>query len=143
MITNTSVTLYNSYYNKETQLNEWRRTLISLANWQGSHKSSVSDKGLNNNDYANIYIPLTSNFIDKTYINPKEYARLSKDLVDHYFTFSIGDKIVKGSIEFEVTGVKPNTIAYLEQVYDDVLTIMSVNKHDYVKSMAHYHIGAQ
>lgn len=145
MIKNSDLTLYNIYYNRETGLTEYHRTIIRGVQWQGARKSQVSDKGLRNADFANIYIPLTADFNYKTYISPKKYAKLHPNVVKKYFTFQSNDKVVKDIIHFEVTGEKGHSLKDLEQNYDDVLTIMSVITWDKISSplMAHYHIGAQ
>lgn len=144
MITNTGITIYNKYYNRDTMLEEWHRTQISVANWQGETAISVGDKGLNSDNTANIYIPMDANFGGKTYVGPKAYANLSHDELSKHFTFSPDDKIVKGLIDFEVTGLKPNNIAGLESRFDDVLNVISVHVWDQGSiSMRHYKVVAK
>ncbi len=144
MLTNTPITLYNKYYNRNTGLDEWHRTYISIANWQGEIGVSVGDKGLNSADTANIYIPMDANFEGKTYVGPKTYANLSPDKLENHFTFSPDDKIVKGIINFEITGTRPNTIAGLEDRFDDVLNIIGVSVWDQGSlSMQHYKVVAE
>ncbi len=41
MITNADLTLYNTYYNRETGLTEYHRTVIRGVNWQGAQKSDM------------------------------------------------------------------------------------------------------
>lgn len=145
MITNSDITIYNAYYNKERGITEYNRTVIRGVNWQGSKKSTVSDKGIKNADYANIFIPMSADFDGKTYIGPRQYNQLSPEVVRNYFTFQTNDKIVNGMITFDVTGEKGKMLKDLEHNFDDVLTIMSVVKWDKNVStfLAHYHIGAQ
>lgn len=145
MITNADLTLYNAYYNRETGMTEYHRTVIRGVNWQGAQKIEIGEKGLKNADYANIYIPLTADYNYKTYVSPKKYAKLNPNIVNKYFTFQSKDKVVKDIINFQVTGEKGHSLKDLEQNYDDVLTIMSVITWDKVSSplMAHYHVGAQ
>lgn len=143
MLTNTSITLYNKYLNRDTGLHEWHRTYISVANWQGEIGVSVGDKGLNSADSVNIYIPMDADFEGKTYVGPKAYANLSPNALAQHFTFAPNDKIVKGTIAFEITGTRPNTIAGLESGFDDVLNITSVAIWDQGGyPMRHYKIGA-
>lgn len=145
MITNADLTLYNTYYNRETGLTEYHRTVIRGVNWQGAQKSEVGDKGLKNADYANIYIPMTADFGGKNYIGPRQYAKLEPDVVDGYFTFQSNDKVVKDIIYFEITGKKGHSLKELTQNFDNVLTVMSVVSWDKSMSptLAHYHVGAQ
>ena len=69
-------------------------------------------------------------FVDKldNYISPKKFAKLDPLEREECFTFAPGDKIVKGEVEFEVTGGKPYRIANLESEFDDVITIKSINE---------------
>lgn len=145
MMINSDLTLYNAYYNRETGVTEYHRTEIRGVNWQGAKKSEVSDKGLINADFVNVYIPVTANFSNKEYVPPRQYAKLPSEVIHHYFTFQSNDKIAKGIIYFDVTGNKGHTLKDLEQKHDDVLSIMSIicwDKELY-SSLAHYHIGAQ
>lgn len=145
LIINSDLTLYNTYYNRETGLTEYHRTHIRGVNWQGAKKSEISDKGLKNADFANIYIPMTADFEGKTYIGPRQYAQLDPTIVKGYFTFQSNDKVVKDVIYFEVTGEKGETLKDLERKYDDVLSVMSMIRWDkrMHSSLAHYHVGAQ
>lgn len=143
MLINTPITIYNKYYNRETGLDEWHRTVVNAANWQGESKVSIGDKGLNTADVITIYIPMNSDFEGKTYIGPKSFENLTPEQVVNYFTFTPDDKVVKGKIDFKVTGIRPNTIAGLEERFDDVLNIVSVTIWDQGSvAMRHYKIGA-
>ncbi len=143
MLTNTAITLYNKYYNRDVGVEEWYRTVINAANWQGNIGVSSRDKGLATTDSVNIYIPMSADFGGKTYIRPNAFARLDSSDVQNYFTFTPDDKIVKGVIDFEIDGIKPNTSAELEKRYDDVVNISSATIWDQGSpSMQHYKIGA-
>lgn len=117
-----TITIYNRYYDFTSDTDKYQRTVIKGVNWQGKRNGTVSDKGL-------LLADSTLIFIDKLddYLSPKRFAKLSDLERPNYFTFSIGDKIVKGEVDFEITGVKPYRIADLESDYDDVIDIKSVN----------------
>lgn len=121
---NTSITLYNKYYSNEGDIYKYQRTVIKDVNWQGKRNTKVSDKGLLSADSVVIFI---ARQCDKKYIGPKAFQRLSDTERINYFTFQIDDKIVKGEIDFEITGVKPNNIKYIEDYYDDVINIISIS----------------
>ena len=122
LIKNADITVYNKYYDAANDIDKYQRTVIKDVNWQGKRNGTVSDKGL-------LLADSTLIFIDKLdkYVSPKKFAKLSPEERTNYFTFAQGDKVVKGEVTFEVTGIKPNRIADLESEFDDVIDIRSVN----------------
>ena len=56
------------------------------------------------------------------------FRKLSDGERENYFTLSVGDKVVKGEIDFEIAGIKPYSVADLENNYDDVVNIMSARE---------------
>ena len=127
MITNSDLTIYNISYNKDTKVMEYNRTYLYGVNWQGENKISVGDKGLNSADSVSVLIPFdVSVENNKKYVRPNIYKSLSEVERKSHYTFSNKDIIVKGIIDFNLTGVKPNNLEYLKNLYDDVLTVISV-----------------
>ena len=120
---NSDITIYNRYYDKSLGADKYQRTVIKGVNWQGKRNGTVTDKGLLLADSTLIFIDKLDN-----YISPKKFARLQPLEREKYFTFALGDKIVKGNVEFEITGIKPYRIADLENEFDDVIDIKSVNE---------------
>jgi hypothetical protein len=120
---NADITIYNRYADAASGVDKYQRTVIKGVNWQGKRNGTVSDKGLLLADSTLIFIDKLNN-----YVSPKRFNKLSDEERHKYFTFdSNGDKIVKGEVDFEVTGVKPFRIADLENEFDDVINIKSVN----------------
>lgn len=132
MITNTDITVFNSYIDEDDNT-LYSPTVIHDVNWQSEEKVTVSDKGLVSADEIKIYIPVTSlNGIE--YVPRKAYNSL-KDKTG-YFTLKEGDKIVKG----EYTGTI-NTIKDFNKL-DNVATIISVADNRYGSiSMQHFEVG--
>lgn len=119
---NADITIYNRYYDNSLGSYRYQRTVIKGVNWQGKRNSTVSDKGLLLADSTLIFIDKLDN-----YVSSKRFAKLQPDERENYFTFAPGDKIVKGEVEFEITGIKPYRVADLENEFDDVIDIKSVN----------------
>ncbi|CAM2828433.1 DUF6751 domain-containing protein [Hathewaya histolytica] len=117
-----TITIYNKYYSTKDDIDKYQRTVIKGVNWQGKKHATVSDKGLLLADSTLIFIDKLDN-----YISPKKFAKLSDPERPNYFTFTQGDKIVKGEVYFEITGVKPYRVADLEQNFDDVIDVKSVS----------------
>lgn len=117
-----TITIYNKYYDFNSDTDKYQRTVIKGVNWQGKKHATVSDKGLLLADSTLIFIEKLDN-----YISPKRFAKLSDTERIKFFTLTPGDKIVKGEIDFEITGIKPYRIADLESDFDDVIDIKSVS----------------
>lgn len=120
---NADITIYNRYMDASSGVDKYQRTVIKGVNWQGKRNGTVSDKGLLLADSTLIFVDKLDN-----YVSPKRFNKLSDEERHKYFTFdSNGDKIVKGEVDFEVTGVKHFRTADLENEFDDVINIKSVN----------------
>lgn len=116
------ITIYNKYYDPYNDIYKYQRTVIKGVNWQSKRTGTVSDKGLLLADSTLIFIDKLDN-----YISPKRFAKLESIEREKYFTLTIGDKIVKGEVDFEIIGIKNYSINDLNNEFDDVITINSVN----------------
>ena len=123
LIKNADITVYNKYYDLASDTYKYKRTVVKGVNWQGKRNGTVSEKGLLLADSVLIFVDKLDN-----YASPKRFAKLQPMERERYFTFAPGDKIVKGEVEFEVTGVKPYRIADLENEFDYVIDIKSVTE---------------
>lgn len=117
-----TITIYNRYYDFDSDVDKYQRTVIKGVNWQGKRNGTVSDKGLLLADSTLIFIDKLDN-----YISPKRFARLSDSERVKYFTFAQGDKIIKGEVQFKITGIKPFRVVDLENEFDNVIDVKSVN----------------
>ncbi|WP_373899283.1 DUF6751 family protein [Haloimpatiens sp. FM7315] len=123
LLKNADITIYNKYYDFGTDTDKYQRTVIEGVNWQSKRNGTITDKGLLLADSTLIFIDKLDN-----YISHKRFNKLSAAERVNYFTLAPGDKIVKGEVDFEITGVKPYRIADLENEFDDVIDIKSVNE---------------
>ncbi|EJE7236678.1 hypothetical protein M5L40_003697 [Clostridium botulinum] len=120
---NADITIFSKFYDFINDIDKYQRTVIKGVNWQGKRNGTVSDKGLLLADSTLIFVDKLDN-----YVSPKRFARLTPEERPNYFTFSVGDKIVKGEVDFEVTGISPYRMSDLEKNFDDVIDIKSVSK---------------
>lgn len=118
---NSDITIYNRYADAASGVDKYQRTVIKGVNWQSKRNGTVSDKGLLLADSTLIFVDKLDN-----YVSPKRFAKLPDAERRNYFTFTIGDKIVKGEVDFEVIGIQGHRISDLEKEFDDVITIKSV-----------------
>lgn len=90
----TSITLYNKYEDKQTQLIRWYKTTLDNCFWKyDGGKISIGNTVLET-DTIKCRIPQNKNFLEK-----HEWINLPNDKMIDYFTISVGDIIVKGAIE--------------------------------------------
>lgn len=83
MTTNSCMTLYHKRFNSEKRLDEWDRYPIENVMWQGGKGASIN-KGYDKANDIKVFIPYDTN------------KGLEK------VPFSIGDIIVKGSVEDKI-----------------------------------------
>nr|DAL84489.1 MAG TPA: hypothetical protein [Caudoviricetes sp.] len=143
MIFNKDITLYNAFYDKENDITKYIRTYIRGVHIETSLGVKSDGKGsLNNQNECAIYIPFDADLEGKEYISPVHFEQLSEIDRDNYFTFNNDDKIVRGIVDFEITGEIGNNIKTLENNFDDVFNITSIKKNDYgSKNMRHWKVG--
>lgn len=122
---NADITIYNKYFDKTVSLDKYQRTVIEKVNWSSKRNlvigKTVGDKGATSTEVTLIIINKLDNCISQ-----KQFKKLSDPERSKYFTFGLGDKIVKGNIEFEVTN-----IADLDKDYDDVVTVTAAKPLSY------------
>ncbi|MFT8351303.1 DUF6751 family protein [Clostridium saccharoperbutylacetonicum] len=118
---NTDITIYNRYFDKIESLDKYQRTVIKKVNWSSKRKlvigKTVGDKGATVTRVTTIIVDKLDN-----YISPKQFKKVPDADRVNYFTFGVGDKIVKGNIDFEVTDINE-----LNKNYDDVVTLTAAN----------------
>ena len=141
MITNSDLTIYNKYLNKETERTEYIRTHIYGVNFQVKTMVAVADKGLNSANIATIFIPMNAYFSNKKYIKPKAFKNISPSDKGDFFTFEEGDIIVKGICDFELSSKNLNE---LKNNFDDVYSLISIETNENgSEHMHHWKIGAK
>ncbi len=117
-----SITIYNRYYNNVTGMDMYQRTVIEGVNWQGETHATVSNNGLLLADSTLIFIDKLDN-----YVSPRRFAKLSDAERVNHFTFGKGDMVVRGTTNFEITGLKGHMLKDLNENFDNVITIKAVD----------------
>ena len=121
---NSDITIYNTYYDEDDEdIKKYQKTIIRDVNWQQKTESTVSDKGMLIANSTLIFMNKLDN-----YISPKKFLKLSSDERKNYFTLAPGDRIVKGAVDFIVTGRNPYSITNLEDEFDEVVSICTISK---------------
>lgn len=136
MITNSNITIYNRYFNPTTRLDSYQRTVLQGVFWDDKKAVNRIQSGLQDADEVLIIIPFSVNS-DKQYISPKEFEKLEDRT--GYFTLREGDRVVRGVIDFEITG----KVSDLDKKYE-AFTITSVDTKDFGSPhMRHWEVGAK
>lgn len=130
MYTNGSMTIYNKYLDKTTRLDAFKKTVIDNVFWDEKKASNRLQSGLKDADQVLVLIPFEDLDMEK-YVSPKQFK-------GEGFTFKVGDRIVRGSINYEITKG-----ADLDKEYE-AYTITSVDKKDFGSSnIRHFEVGAE
>lgn len=141
MMGNENITLYCSFYNKESDSKEYKKVYLRGVNIQIKQVVNVGDKGLISADKVNIFIPFYTDSNGLEYVKPVKYKNLNHFIKNNYFTFKPGDKIVKGFCDLELNS---SNIRDLENFYDDVYSIISVATNDFgSECMHHWEVGCK
>jgi len=138
MRTNTPATLYNRYVVTATRSEAYQRTVLPEVAWE-NHKASnvVATGGRMFADQAKIFILMA---FGKRFLKPAAWKALTSKT--GHWTLQIGDVIVQGSVNDEITDTF--TITDLKAKYDDVLTITSIDAMNFGSvNMRHWQVGAQ
>src|SRR5699024_5010091 len=136
MHTNTDITIYNKYFDKETRTDKYQRTVIQDVFWEERKAYNRLKSGLESADKVFVLIPL-ADISNRQYITRNAFRKVGSK--ENYFTLAEEDKIVRGEIYFEIEG----KLSDLDKKYE-AFTITSVDTHDYGSYyMRHWEVGAK
>jgi hypothetical protein len=136
MYTNSNMTIYNKYFDKETRTDKHQRTILYGVFWDDKKAMNRLQSGLENADEVFIAIPFSVGS-NRQYITPKEFESLEDK--SNYFTLREEDRIVQGEIDFEIEG----KLSDLDREYE-AFTITSVDTKNFGSPhMRHWEVGAK
>ena len=99
MRTNSDLTVYNKYIDPATRSEAYQRATIKAVTWENRKGGTVlTSGGQIELDLARVFIPLARG---ATYLSPKAWQAL--DDKSGFWTFQIGDVIVRGIVTDEIT----------------------------------------
>jgi hypothetical protein len=120
----TTITVYNKFENKQTQLVKWYRTTIRNCFWKYTgDKININQTILETNDII-CRIPRNSKFVEH-----HKWIAMPNDKMGLYFTLSQGDIIVRGNVEDEIDEYKSGKRSTdLIEKYKELQGCMEVQK---------------
>ena len=124
MMTNADITVYNRQFDKAQDKYIYLRTYLKGVNWQDSKGIRIAESGVVSDDRTRIFIPLDVDAEDKQYKKPKTYKRMDDKSL--FYTLDNEDIVVKGVIDFDLTGNPGENVSSLQAKYDDVMVITKV-----------------
>ena len=100
MITNADITLYNHYYDKNTRLDKWKKTVIRGVHFYVDHKVSVGDNGLNSADVYKIRIPVDAD-MQGEYLSEDDWIARGENVMG-IWTLQSDDIVVLGECDMNI-----------------------------------------
>lgn len=96
-----TLTIYNKFEDKQTQLVKWYKNVISNCFWKYTgNKISIGNTVLDTNSII-CRIPQQDNFLEKY-----QWVAQPNDEMSKYFTLGSGDIIIKGEVDDEIDEYK-------------------------------------
>ncbi|MBF1163220.1 MAG: hypothetical protein HXL89_01300 [[Eubacterium] sulci] len=142
MLTNADITLFNRYYDADSDEYKYARTFLRGVNWQDSQAIDISQSaGVKSTNHTRVFIPLKVDSEEKTYLKPKTFKR--SDKVTNY-TLDNADIVVKGIVDFDMNDANSGGFKVLMRDFDDVMKITKVVDNRYgSKLVQHFELEVE
>ena len=135
MITNADITLYNHYYDKDTRLDRWNRSVIYGVHVYVDHKVSAGDTGVDRSSTYKIRIPVDAQCTN-TYISEDEWQEKGSGVLGDW-TLQNDDLVVLGECGIDIE--RPADLQRLGKRYCKI-TSWSDNRFG---GLPHWRIGGE
>lgn len=134
MITNGDCTVFNRVYDKATRMDTWVATHLRGVFWEDCKAANVVKSGMRDADSVRIFIPFFVDAEGKIFEKSMGFQKNPKN----HFTLRAEDKIVRGIVTYD------GSITKLQDEFDDVMTITSVDTFDYGSDgMQHWEVSGK
>lgn len=115
MITNAAITIYNRRRSGRNSV--LIPTVIAEASWFYGRRAARG-QFIDNEDSYQVRIPYGADTSGKTYVNPAQYAGMTDEEAEGYWTIQIDDIVLKGEYTSEV-----NDDRTLRELTDDLFVV--------------------
>lgn len=142
MLTNADITLFNRYYDNDSDEYKYARTFLRGVNWQDSQAINISQSaGVKSTNHTRVFIPLKVDSEEKTYLKPKTFKRSDKAT---NYTLDNADIVVKGIVDFDMNDAHSGGFKALLRDFDDVMKITKVADNRYgSKLVQHFELEVE
>lgn len=93
-----TITIYNKYEDKQTNVIKWYKTVLSKCFWKYEGEKVIVGNTVLETNGVTCRIPKSTKFKEHF-----EWEKLPNDEMENYFTISVGDIIVKGDVDDEIS----------------------------------------
>lgn len=139
LFNNDVVTLYNRFYDAETDEEKWFPTLLIDCNLIINHGANISKSGLESADAASLHI--REECSPKAFLEPKEWDSLSDEDKHEYFTFKAGeDFYVKGDT-VDVLILQEDFYQWMKKHRDNVFRVSNADRYEDI--LPHWEVGGK
>lgn len=123
--------------NPDSSKDTWGKTVIHDCYYKSVMGRVDSDKS---SMMQNVYVARIPK--DSRYLPYHEWAKKTEEERELYFTFSLGDIVVKGECPDQITGKSPNTATDILQKYKpDAFKVTDFSDNTSHKMSKHYRVG--
>lgn len=90
---NQTITVYNKFEHPETRIITWYKTVIPRCFWKNADNKLVVGETTIESNVTVCRIPKNDKFLEKY-----QWNELSANVRDNFFTFGVGDIIIRGEV---------------------------------------------
>lgn len=123
--------------NPNSMKDTWQKTVIHDCYYKNVMGRVDSEKSSSMQNVYTARIPES-----QEYLPYHEWVELSEESRKSHFTFSLGDIVIKGECDDEITGAKPNTATEILQKYKpDAFKVTAFSDNTSHQMTKHYRVG--
>lgn len=136
---NNTVTLYNRYFDPETEAEKWYPTVLPNVNLVITRGANVTKAGTADADTAKLFVDMKR--LPKPYLEPVAWSQLSDEEKARYITFTSAEDFF---VDGDTTGTEVTESGFFElmkQTRDNVYKVTSADR--YPDILPHFEIGGK
>lgn len=136
---NNTVTLYNRYFNPETEVEKWYPTVLPNVNLVITRGVAIKKAGTADADTAKLFVDMKR--LPKPYLESVAWSQLSDEKKEKHITFTSAEDFF---VEGDTTGIKVTESGFFElmkQTRDNVYKVTSADR--YPDILPHFEIGGK
>lgn len=136
---NNTVTLYNRYFDPETEAEKWYPTVLPNVNLVITRGANVTRAGTADADTAKLFVDMKR--LPKPYLEPVAWSQLPDEEKKKHITFTSAEDFF---VEGDTTGIEVTESGFFElmqQTRDNVYKVTSTDR--YPDILPHFEIGGK